>query len=75
MTFNHLTNEFKLSYKLYESCTSNLTEVRVTDTLIAEYTVVLTFRYTLMKNYTTAMDMLSLLLQVMLPNGVLPAKT
>ena len=27
MIFNHLTNEFKLAYRLYESCTSNLTEV------------------------------------------------
>ena len=27
MTFNHITSEFKLHYKIYESCTSNLTEV------------------------------------------------
>lgn len=35
MAFNHLTSEFKLTYKLYKSCVSNLTEVRVTNILIS----------------------------------------
>ncbi|XP_065883588.1 endoglycoceramidase-like isoform X2 [Dysidea avara] len=33
MTFNHITSEFKLHYKIYESCTSNLTEIYMNEEL------------------------------------------